>query len=485
MEGFFIDKKAKIFIYGAAAGGTILYRKMQDAGYDIKGFIDNRAKEIKELHSLPVYHMTQLAEKVCTEEIIVVIAVKNVFEHSRIARTLMKHGIQNIIYKPYAVLKGYANEAQKELFAYHEQLIEHGYCNDGILEKVTYIEQNLDLPKEYLLEDKLDTQTVFVPLPLLFENADIQVEIKERNACFLYPHIQFFNYLQGDVSASPQFYLEYCEAAAKELNAFAITDAWRKNVIRNRAEVYHQMNHAFLFQKDFFVRNAPDVEWNKDGYFNLKSGKHRTAFYAARRLMYMPVQMQKKDVEIWLCADKVPKVNEVLQKNDIFELKAPIEHPYFYQLPCNTEKFFYDLCCVLALKIAGIYYDSPVTNIIDNKRIHVNLDDYGFISRFFRRCGAYVHDVNGNDKELKLALEQIFHIPAHRNIGMEQKYDIGIIQIDKVEDLENWREKYHIEKCFIVAEEAIIENVKHIEKIYCGVAWNTQVIVGYLEEKDV
>lgn len=485
MKQFFINKKAKIFIYGAAAGGTILYGKMHDHGYDIKGFIDNRAEEIKELHSLPVYHVTHLREIACIEEIVVVIAVKNVFEHSRIARTLMKHGIQNVMYKPYAVLKGYANEEQKKLFAQHEQLVEYGYCEDGRLDKVAYIEQRQDLPKEYLLENKQDTQTVFVPLPLLFENVDMHEKIKERNACFLYPHIQFFNYLQGDVCSSPKYYLEYCEEAAKELNTFSITDAWRKNVIRNRAEVYHQMNHAFLFQKDFFVRNAPGVEWNEDGYFNLKSGKHRAAFYAARRLMYMPVQVKKKDMEIWLCADKAQEVNEVLQKNDIFELRAPIEHPYFYQLPCNSEKFFYDLCCVLALKIAGLYYSSPIENAIKNKKIHINLDDYGFISRFFRRCGAYVHEANENDEELKFVLEQIFHIPLNRKIGIEEKYDIAIIRVNEAEELENWKEKYQTNKCFVIAEDVIIQNVKNIEQIYCGVAWDTQLIVGFLEEKDV
>lgn len=485
MEQFLVNKQVKILIYGAAAGGTILYGKLNKNGYRIAGFIDNRAGEIGQMCDLPVYSIEQIKEQNLHEQCVVVIAVKNVFEHSSIARNLMKHGIQNVIYKPYAVLKGYAREEQRELFEIHNQLIDHGYCRDGTVYKVKEIEKRQEQPKEYLLSKDVDTQTVFLPLPLLFENKDIQSGQKERNACFLYPHIQFFHFLQGDVSASPQYYVEYCEAAARALNSFAITEAWRKNVIRNRAEVYHEMNHAFLFQKDFFSQNAPEVEWNDKGYFNLKSGKHRAAFFASRRLMYIPVHMKNEDVEKWICPEKVSEVNKVLQKKEIYDLKAPVEHPYFYQMPCVTENFFYGLCCALAEKIGEVYYKSPLDNVIDKKKMYIDLDDYGFISRFFRRSGAFVCNPNEKDQDLQEALDDMFGLLEYRRMERQQNYDIAIIQIEDIDELKNWKKEHHADRCFVIAETEIVSNLEQIKKLYCGVAWNKQMVLGYLEEGNV
>lgn len=481
MEKFALDKNIKILIYGAAAGGTLLFQKLQQNGYQIVGFVDKRAKEITCLCGLPVYCIEQIKSLNNYEEMIVIISVKNVFEHSRIARDLMKHGVHNIIYKPYVVLKGYANEAQREVFEIHNRLIEQGNCEVINLSKADEIETCLKLPKEYLLCEDIDTQTVFLPLPMLFENRNGTDGFKERNVCFLYPHIQFFHFLQGDPNATFEYYVKYCEMAAEELDTFMVTDAWRENVIRNRAEVYHQMNHAFLFQKDFFVQNAPDVEWNKNGFFNLKSGKHRAAFFASKRLLYIPVRMSRKDAEQWICKEYVEHVNEVLQKQEIFELKAPIEHPYFYQVPCMTENFFYGLCCVLAEHLGKLYYKSPLDHVLDNKKIYVNLDDYGFISRFLRRCGAYVYDANMRDELLVKALERLFRIPNERLGDRADFYHIAIFQIDSVENLREWKKDIHADKYYLLVREDVSRGLKQFEKLYCGIAWGKSTVFGFLE----
>ena len=447
--------------------------------------MDQRAKEIDSLCGLPVYCIEEL--KNCDEygQIVVIISVKNVFEHSRIARNLIKHGIDNIIYKPYAALKGYADDAQRELFQVHNQMIEEGRCKDGYLSKANEIEKSLKLPKEYLLDEDSDTQTVFLPLPILFENRDIAGNSKERNVCFLFPHIQFFHFLQGDINASSEYYVKYCEMAAEEINTFSVTDAWRKNVIKNRAEVYHQMNHAFLFQRDFFIRNAPDVEWNEKGYFNLKSGKHRAAFFASKRLMYIPVRMKHADAEQWIRREDADRVSDILQNQGIFELKAPIEHPYFYQMPCTAENFFYGLCGTLAEQLGKIYYKSPMDRVLEDKKVYLNLDDYGFVSRFLRRSGAYVHEANTTDSELTGALEKLFQIPKGRQSNEGDFYHIAIFQIDSVKDLNNWQKDISADKYFVIAREEICQNLKQMKKIYCGMAWGHSMVLGFLENYHV
>lgn len=485
MERFAINKITDILIYGAAFGGTILYGKMKQQNYRIIGFVDQRADEIGSLCGLPVYAIDRIKDIPQTEPVIVIIAVKNVFEHSRIARNLIKHGIYHIIYKPYAVLKGYVGMEAQELFDTHNQLIDHGYCNNRFLCAANEIERHMELKKEYLLDEAPGTETVFLPLIMLFENKDISGLHRERNVCFLYPHIQFFRYLQGDVNASAQYYMEYCDMAARELGSFSTTKAWERNVIRNRAEVYHQMNHAFLFQKDFFVSNAPAAEWNEKGYFNLESGKHRAAFFASRRLMYIPVRISHQDAEQWINGEQLGSVNQILQENEMFELKAPIEHPYFFQMPCMAENFFYGLCCVLAEKLGGVFYENPMDHVLEQKHIYLKVDDCGFLSRFFRRCGASVFYANQNDRELMAALDQLFYIALPEQGAQKEVYDLAVIQIQCIEDFHNQADMFCADRCFILAEDTILQEFEGLERLYCGMAWEKCIGVGYLEKNRV
>lgn len=485
MQQFVFDQQSLVWIYGAGAGGTLLYKKMNENGYQIQGFIDQRAEEMKKVYHLPVYSLEQWVQQNFSKQIIMIVSVKNVFEHSRIARTLLQHGVRNIIYKPYAVLKGNITQESKKLFEIHDRVIDYGFSEKTVLDTADQIERNQESLGEYLLQKTDDTQTVFLPLCLLFENKDSSMERKERNVCFLYPHIQFFHFLQGNVDASYQHYMRYCEEAARELQSFEITDAWKQNVIKNRAEVYQQMYHSFLFNREFFIENAPDVEWNNAGYFNLKSGKHRAAFFAANRLMYMPVRVKQQEMEKWIVSESVGHVKDMIQENHILELKAPIEHPYFYEMSCSAENFFYSLCCALAEKIGQLYSQGSLDNVIENKKILVKLDDYGFIGRFFYRNGAQICDLNENDSELVDALNDMFQISKGRETKIPGHYDIAIIQIEDVSEFMDIRIRYDVRRCFVLAKENVISQLSFLEKVSCGVLQGEIVMLAYVEMANV
>ena len=457
MERFELTEKTKLWIYGAAFGGTLLYEKLHKNHYQVEGFIDKRAEEIESLCGLSVYSVKQAKERMGRGQLTVIISVKNVFEHSGIARELIKNGITNIIYKPYAALKGFADESAKEMFELHNQLIDCGFCKGGRFCRADEIEKNWEIPKEYLLAKDSKMQTVFLPLPMLFENQSVTGGYKERNVCFLYPHIQFFRYLQGEADASCQRYLEYCEMAVEELDSFQVTEAWKENVIRNRADVFYQMNHGFLFQKDFFVRNSPEAEWNEDGYFNLKSGKHRAAFFAARRQMYIPVKITHSDAEKWISEDRANEVKKELLQQGVFELKAPVEHPFFYQMPCTAENFFYGVCCALADELGGLYYQTPMDHVLKGKKIYLNVDDYGFVSRFFRRSGAMVYDADERDRKLKEALERLFSLHFGRLVAAQEHYDLAVFKTDCPQNLKQCLETILADHYFILAPESILK----------------------------
>ena len=103
---FKVDKG--IYIYGAGKGGEILYSVLSERKIDIKGFIDTRAKEIKEKMGKPVYEL----ENINLDNKYVIISLIGDDKYSEkmyIIRNLIRHGMA---YDSYC----YIYEPQERLF---------------------------------------------------------------------------------------------------------------------------------------------------------------------------------------------------------------------------------------------------------------------------------------------------------------------------------------------------------------------------------
>lgn len=482
-ERFELKKGSQVLLYGAASFGVILFEKLQHYDFEILGFIDQRAYEIKELKGLNVYSSKEAADMFSASDALVIISVKNVFEHSKIARELYGYGLTNIIYKPYAVLGNMGSEEEIKLGQVYDDILSGKFQYGVFLKRFQMEKGGIRFSKKYLIEQEQDYAVMFVSLLLLFENRNTNFKHQERNTMFFFPHIQFFRYMQGNADSSMEYYVEYCETAANELNSFAITDAWKQNVIRNRAQIYVEMEQAYMINRDFFRTGAPEVIWNEKGYFNLVSGKHRAAFFAAEKNPYIPVKMRYDDCEKWLHRNAAEKVKGILEANGIMELKAPIEHPFFYECLCNSRSFFYGLCFTLAEKISQIFYRSPIDNYVDRRRIYMSVDDYGFLGRFFRRCGAVVYEQQNINAEIEKALDNLFYMEtSKKEIMEEQKFDIAVIQIDIKDEISSWVEDAKADWYFFVGPKTAMAGMKNI---YKGVAWGKQMAVGYLETQNV
>ena len=104
---FLIDKDSKFIIYGAATTGAILYHNLKESGYKIIAFVDKRADEIDSYLELPVWNLRQAEKYFGTcDDVIVIIAIKNVFEHEKIAKTIWNLGCNKIIFRPSSVIEG-------------------------------------------------------------------------------------------------------------------------------------------------------------------------------------------------------------------------------------------------------------------------------------------------------------------------------------------------------------------------------------------
>lgn len=485
MESFVLSKESHFILYGAASCGSLLCDKLLCQGYKVDAFIDKRADEIVNLKGISVYNLEDAAKKFCDRKFVIVIAVKNVFEHSRIAMELAENGLKNILYKPYSVLKGRGTECERIIEKWYDKIAIGDLPEERqVLRRTEISNIYLQDEKEYLLAEKEDYIVISLPLVCLFENLELNATSQERNALYFFPHIQFFSYLQGEDKASVDYYMDYCEKAAAALDSFKVTEAWKRNVIENRTEICNEMNNSYYFKQSFFIDNAPHVIWNEKGYFNLNSGKHRTAFWASKKMMFMPVKMDKTEAECWINRKRALLILEKMNQKKIYTLKAPVEHPMFYQYPCASALFFQGLLFKIAETISRIYYSSPTENYINNKKVYLSVDDLGLLSRCLRRCGAQVYERNTEDKEWIRLLDDLFYLKERNRISEVEEYDIGVIKVVDSK-MAYPSDKMYIKNCFYIVPENIVRETLGLQCIYQGIAWDKKMCVLYQGVKNV
>lgn len=378
-------KEKSVVIYGAAATGEIAFRVFKENGVDIRFFIDKRADEIAEFMGKPVYKLNEQVHNANDE--IVFIAVKNVFEHDGIVKQLIKQGYRYFIYMPYCMVKGSGGDATDKFLydAWNNVMKGNMFDLNTVPMK--------DKLSNYCFEDqaticKIDKneRVVYVPMDILFTDngargvntwADIPVFM-------LIPHIKFFRWLE-DREGGFDAYLDFCIEAAKRRNV-VITEAWKENVVRNRANVYVNMNDDLQRNYDFFIKNAPHAIWNNKGYFNLDSGKHRATFLLSKGRRYIPLRISNQDFEKWISQFQCIDIQNYMIKNEQFSMQGPVSHPYFYDMQCDNRETWYKLLVKFAFLLAeDSLKQFNAINMEKMPGVVLAIGDDGFIERALRR----------------------------------------------------------------------------------------------------
>ena len=393
-ELFRFDKQNKILLYGAATTGTLMMKTLEDNGLCVEGFIDQRANEIDCLLGKKVYPLDELNG---LYDSIIVVAVKNVFEHSNIAAKLIKKGCHNIIYRDRSVLEGNGDRNLERINALYSAIE-----NNNLKQYVgndypcTYA-AGLNVLKCNIIDNAKDSIVVNVPITMLFTDKKGEEDRSDIPVLALVSHIQFVDFVLGKKGGDYRKYLDFCISAAKRINSFEITEAWKENVIRNRAEVVLRMNHSFEFDTDFFKRAAVKVKWNPDRKaFNLCSGKHRATFLVEKDMNYIPVNMSVQDFASWKNCLGGTETQEGLAIEDS-KIIAPTENPWTYHILGENDQFFFLLIRQIIRDLCTTNHNPFVDNNWDNTVIICDLDDGGFIGRFFGRC--HIKTIYGNGKK--------------------------------------------------------------------------------------
>lgn len=444
MKNYKLLKSNRYVIYGAAFMGKLVLQNLQEAGYAVEAFLDQRADKLKEVNGIRVYHPDQY-EEINKDNLVIIIAITNVFEHPKVATYLFQKGYARIICKLSAdntygagavqnwfqaydsILEGKANENMEiEEFTEEYQYI---YFEDGAIIK----QPNHDEVVAYIPLELCFTGKIFMPEEFRGRNKEY-----EETECtpVIYSQtriIELFRAIEGGegkIKAIIEDFKEYFFENPGRYYSFERTQQGFNDFISNRVEVYTRMSQLLNKGMDFFINIPAEVVWNENGFFELKDGTHRVCFFASKGLKRIPAKMSVTDYQKWKNEKNLSDCIRYMKKADCLPAYAPIPHPNFYNYPVRRDS----VGITRIERICSYLYKNSI-NVKEMKVIDVG-SYFSYFSQFFSKMGAKVTTIESYESSYEAGkmLNQLLYcdnIKAMKgdiaDISIEGKYDITIM----------------------------------------------------------
>lgn len=482
----------KIILYGAASIGSLAIAYFEEHGYDVYCYIDKRGHEICTFVGKPVYELEDSDIKALDKESVVVfVSVKNVFEHTNIARKLIDNGFNNIIYRPLSVINGGGTVEEKALYDIYG-LIETGKVKDcESIPTTERIGTEIKTDNYVIKNDDGDRCVIIVPVNQVYtDNKPSPTPWFDIPVLSFLPHIDLFRYISGEKGVSYQRYLDFCIFSANNSNTIKVTDAWKSNVLKNRSDVYEHMSKSYELDREFFIRNAPKAEWNeKRAVFNLNSGKHRAAFHAALRKKYIALSVTKEDYAKYLNARVTEKLKNKLSAGNLSSFKAPIDHIAFFDCLCSSTEFYYNFLYALFYDISEDIYASTERLDFDKYSVICDFADDGFIGRAFYKAGFNMYKAEDmKEDSLVPLLDELFYTKLSTLSGVDgqkEMYDYAVIDLRNKETdnasvrniMDRTKNVYAIIGDSLAADKYISSGDRNWEKFYSSICDGVDTVV--------
>lgn len=466
---YLLTQDDKIVLYGAATTGAILYKSFTKQNLNVVAFVDMRADEIPTYYELPVWNLNQLQEYLSDNEAVVVIAIKNVFEHEKIAKKIYEIGGRKIIFRPYRELNGQGREEEKVMNQLYSTLLSGVYSGSGY--RISGIEKNemedsaiIEMSEEYIIANI----HIFYIFTDNYKNRDI---IWGDIPCLgLIPHIGLFKAFLGHYNEDEAEYIKFCREAALRSGGIVISQAWEKSVYNNRLDVFNNMQYAWEFDSNFFVRNAVEADYNPKGYFNIKSGKHRIVYQLVKGKRYIPLKLKKEDYYLWRNEKNAAEVSKLLFELKQDSLPFKLGNPYFYKFPCTSSNFYESVIEKLIYNLYKERYNRNIQSFEGKKILFINTD-LVFGAYIFQFIGMEVY-VYETDEDKCLLLDKVLGNMKYVN-EKELESEYNYIVVEDSEKIEN-----NVEKILYITD----TKQQDKEEIASGYVDN-RYLFAYLEEQ--
>lgn len=432
MGTYTLDFNDRIVLYGAASTGLIFKRILEKHGLNVVAFLDKRAEEIETFEGIPVYLPSLLETENC-KEIVIIITIKNVFEHEKIAKQFINNGFFKVIFRPYEAIMLNALGKQNELNIVYDAIQNNNFSLDMSIPYATLTKS--ERHNFALIDEDEENCIVYLPMELIFTDRLEQKGIwNDISVFFLFPHIDLFSTFAGKSQKSFEAYKKFCVEAAHKIGGIKTTEAWFDSVLKQRLDVYNNMELNYELSPSFFLSNAPKVIYNGER-FNLKSGKHRIIFQMIKEKNYVPVKMLKADYTRWI--ENSFQSNKYEDELSDYELQVPIFHPMFYQIQ-NEYTRFYSSCIKLVLYYLGKFLHSRY-HVFDTKKMTIvdMSGTWGFFSRCLYRMqfNIYRHENEINTLTNIIDYIELGNTEAIKNIkDIGNEYNAILLNADKYDE---------------------------------------------------
>ena len=409
-------EKSSIWIYGKGGTGIRTARVLEKAGFEVAGFIDKRAHEMATGEWL-IITLQEAAEKVQDKNTaIVVICLKDVFQHEIIARDLRKFGFYQLIYKPAAFLNGGDEDSViQRVNDIYERLVEGGYppLMPCVIPRI--YSAPVHLHDRFLIEDYGETVLAWVPIELVFNYAEC-FDYPKCNMPLMFGLIGLYSAFLGNLcqkeydDALQDFYL-YCGEWLHR-NGISTEEKPLTGFLDSRAGVFQNLEKLAEINTGFFQQNAPTATFLDGAFYLASSGRNRVAFQIAKGYKYVPLRLAKADYTVWCDLAMVHAVERRLGEEAGRLSFAPVAHPYLVDLPCEFSDYQRLFVIAAAKEIIRDLYLQCV--VVDDRGVqHVDfncfeklksklcifekMNDGGILRRYFQSLGIFVIGENDGD----------------------------------------------------------------------------------------
>lgn len=489
---FKIKRETPIIIYGAASAGLKGYHSLRVLNYyNVIGFMDKRSDEIKYQYGLPVWNIDSILPY-NKKELLVVVCVKNVFEHKKIANQLIKNHYNNIIFKPIQIMKQETEVNYDAIDKNYNRIFNDANPNMKYdLEPIPLLE-NIEIYNycDYaIISRNSDAVIANMPLSDIFVKMGNQEGFLQNEHCLcnvlaLVPHIglfKFFDGKDGDIGAYLRFCISSIQNSKKmygdDGGTITVTDAWINNIIRNRSIVFDNMSVDVEIDSIFFINHVPSCCLDKQ-YIVMNSAKHRAAFFIVKGKKYMPITIASDEYEKLLNLTVLQELTDFLKTNKIQELNAPIQHPCVYKYPCKMANYYEMFINKVVFHIAEIF---GWENNLKRFTVEDSIMDGGALSRCLSKIGFNVRRiiVDSTEKELCNILDKLFYVSGVEYVEQFKGADIICCRFKEIDRIENIKGA----KMLIILSNDRYEfgnnAFKLIKKLFVTI-WDNEIFSGYI-----
>ena len=298
---FDIKKNTPIYLYGASTLGISAAGLLLKNGFNLRGVIDRRAKEL-EYEGFEVITVEEFYGRPDYKEVVVIICFNNGNLHETVAAELFSMGVKKMLYLP--MKKGRTLEdrhirrvAWRDMTSEaHIEISEIPECTS--LDFGDYLTANLRVirrtegkvtfycPAEFIHSQTRKVQLETAALPIA-SGIDGFAKYQDAPIEGMEHYLELFDCLSGKRQDAP-LYLSLMRGDDEDA---------QKKLLEDRRALYFEYEESFRFDPFFFADAPAAAAFNEKGYINIIDGMHRIIYLYTKGCTEMPVMMSASEFE--------------------------------------------------------------------------------------------------------------------------------------------------------------------------------------------